>query len=232
MSSNGLPRRLRLLAMTEKPWFTDLYHMAILSMFVHASRTTKEDDMADKLQGKRIAFLATDGFEQIELTRPLEDIKAAGAEAILISPEGKEIQGVNHDEKADTFPVDMSVEDADASDFDGLVLPGGVFNPDALRQNEKAVAFVRDFFQQKKPVAAICHGPIMLIEADVLKGRKVTSYPSIKTDIKNAGGNWVDQEVVVDQGLVTSRTPDDLDAFCRKAMEEFAEGKHQRQKAA
>lgn len=186
--------------------------------------------MAGELQGKKIAFLATDGFEQIELTRPWQDIKDAGAEVELISLKSGEIQGMNADiNKADTFKVDKTVDEVSASDYHGLVLPGGVVNPDALRVNDKAVAFVRDFFAQHKPVAAICHAPIMLIEANVLDGRTVTSFPSIKTDIQNAGGNWVDQEMVCDEGLVTSRTPDDLDAFCAKAIEEFAEGKHEDQ---
>ena len=186
--------------------------------------------MAGELQGKKIAFLATDGFEQIELTRPWQDIKDAGAEVELISLKSGEIQGMNADiNKADTFKVDKTVDEVSASDYHGLVLPGGVVNPDALRVNDKAVAFVRDFFAQHKPVAAICHAPIMLIEANVLDGRTVTSFPSIKTDIQNAGGNWVDQEMVCDEGLVTSRTPDDLDAFCAKAIEELAEGKHEDQ---
>ena len=186
--------------------------------------------MAGELQGKKIAFLATDGFEQIELTRPWQDIKDAGAEVELISLKSGEIQGMNADiNKADTFKVDKTVDEVSASDYHGLVLPGGVVNPDALRVNDKAVAFVRDFFAQHKPVAAICHAPIMLIEANVLDGRTVTSFPSIKTDIQNAGGNWIDQEMVCDEGLVTSRTPDDLDAFCAKAIEEFAEGKHEDQ---
>ncbi len=183
------------------------------------------------LLGKRIAFLATDGFEQVELTKPWEFIRAAGAEVVLVSPKAGRIQGMNHDEKADTFEVDMNVNDASAEDFDGLVLPGGVSNPDALRTNEDAVNFVRDFFKQHKPVAAICHGPWTLIEADVVRGRRVTSWPSLKTDLQNAGAEWVDQECVCDQGLVTSRNPDDLPAFCNKAIEEFAEGKHAGQKA-
>ncbi|QDV86320.1 type 1 glutamine amidotransferase domain-containing protein [Planctomycetes bacterium TBK1r] len=181
------------------------------------------------LQQKRIAFLATDGFEQVELTKPWEALKNAGAEVVLVSPKSGEIQGVNHDEKADTFPVDQSVHSASAEQFDGLVLPGGVFNPDALRMCEDSVSFVRDFFKQHKPVAAICHGPWTLIEADVVRGRKVTSWPSLKTDLINAGAEWVDEECVCDQGLVTSRNPDDLPAFCDKAIEEFAEGRHAEQ---
>lgn len=182
-----------------------------------------------QLSGKRIAFLATDGFEQIELTRPWEDIRKAGAKVELVSLKRGEIQGMRHDEKADTFKVDRTLDDVEAREYDGLVLPGGVANPDALRMEEKAVAFVREFFEQDKPVAAICHGPWTLVEADVLKGRTVTSWPSLKTDITNAGGSWVDAEVHVDHGLVTSRKPEDLDAFCAKAIEEFAEGKHDAQ---
>lgn len=182
-----------------------------------------------QLNGKRIAFLATDGFEQIELTRPWDEIRKAGAKVDLVSLRSGKIQGMRHDEKADTFKVDRTLDEAQAQDYDGLVLPGGVANPDALRMEEKAVSFVRDFFEQDKPVAAICHGPWTLVEADVLKGRTVTSWPSLKTDITNAGGEWVDEEVHVDQGLVTSRKPEDLDAFCAKAIEEFAEGKHDEQ---
>lgn len=183
------------------------------------------------LQGKKIAFLVTDGFEQIELTTPWEQIKLAGAETELIALEDGKVQGFNHLDKGDAFQVDKSVADVSADDYDGLVLPGGVANPDALRTDQNAVEFVRGFFTEHKPVAAICHAPWTLVEADVLKGRKLTSWSSLRTDIQNAGGNWVDQEVVVDQGLVTSRKPDDLEAFCSKAIEEFAEGKHDRQRA-
>ncbi len=187
--------------------------------------------MTKELSGKKIAFLATDGFEQIELTKPWDAIKSAGAEVVLVSLESGKIQGFNHADKGDEFTVDDTIDNVSAEDFDGLVLPGGVHNPDALRVNEKAVDFVRAFFQQKKPVSAICHGPWTLIEADVLKGRKLTSWPSVKTDIINAGGEWVDEEVVVDNGLTTSRKPDDLEAFCRKSIEEFAEGKYRKQAA-
>ncbi len=187
--------------------------------------------MDKQLSGKTIAFLATDGFEQVELTKPWETIKDAGAEVVLVSLEKGEIQGVHHDEKGDKFTVDKTIDEVSASGFDGLVLPGGVFNPDALRINENAVAFIRDFFVQHKPVAAICHGPWTLIEADVVDGRKVTSWPSLKTDLINAGANWVDEECVCDEGLVTSRNPDDLPAFCEKAIEEFREGKHMAQAA-
>lgn len=187
--------------------------------------------MATKLTGKKIAFLATDGFEQVELTKPWEAIKGAGANVELISLKAGEIQGVHHDEKGDKFKVDKTVDQVSAENYDGLVLPGGVFNPDALRVNDHAVGFVRDFFKQQKPVAAICHGPWTLIEAGVVEGRKVTSWPSLKTDLTNAGANWVDEQCVCDEGLVTSRNPDDLPAFCDKAIEEFAEGKHAKQTA-
>src|SRR5690554_1215916 len=183
------------------------------------------------LQGKTIAFLVTDGFEQVELTTSWEQIKLAGAQTELIALEEGKVQGYHHLDKGDAFKADKSIADVSADDYDGLVLPGGVANPDALRTDQNVVEFVRDFFTQHKPVAAICHGPWTLVEADVLNGRKLTSWPSLRTDIQNAGGKWVDQEVVVDQGLVTSRKPDDLEAFCSKAIEEFAEGKHQRQRA-
>jgi protease I len=184
-----------------------------------------------KLSGKKIAILATDGFEQIELTRPMEDLLNCGAKVDIVSLEKGKIQGMNHDEHADQFSVDKTVNEAKAGDYDGLVLPGGVQNPDSLRNNAKAVDFVRDFFKQHKPVAAICHGPWTLVEADVVRGRTLTSFPSISTDIKNAGANWVDKDVCCDNGLVTSRKPDDLDAFCKKMIEEFSEGKHERQVA-
>ena len=185
--------------------------------------------MAGELQGKTIAFLATDGVEQIEYTEPRKAVEQAGGTAHLISLESGEIQGFNHLDKGDTFPVDKAVAEASADDYDGLVLPGGVANPDFLRMNADAVSFVRDFFEAGKPVAAICHGPWTLVEADVVRGRTLTSFPSLKTDIGNAGGNWVDEEVHVDAGLVTSRKPDDLPAFCDKLVEEICEGKHEEQ---
>jgi protease I len=186
--------------------------------------------MADKLQGKRIAFLvAPEGAEQVELTEPWKAVEREGGKPELISTDSGEVQAFNHLDKADTFKVDHTVSDADASDYDGLVLPGGVANPDFLRMDEGAVQFTRSFFEQAKPVAVICHGPWTLVEADVLNGRKITSWPSLQTDIRNAGGNWVDEEVVVDQGLVSSRKPDDLPAFCAKLVEEFCEGKHDEQ---
>jgi protease I len=182
-----------------------------------------------KLDGKKIAFLQTDGVEQVELDKPLEAIRDEGAETTLVTIDEKKFQAFNHLDKSDTYEADMLASDAKAEDFDGLVLPGGVANPDFLRADEDAVRFVREFFEQSKPVAAICHGPWTLVEADVLKDRTVTSWPSLKTDIRNAGGNWVDEEVHVDEGLVTSRNPDDIPAFTEKAIEEFCEGEHDEQ---
>ena len=180
-----------------------------------------------KLDGKKVAFLAADGVEQSELTQPWKAVEEAGGKPELLSLESGEIQGVEHEiEKRDTFKVDRVVADADPSDYDGLVLPGGVMNPDKLRADEDAVEFVRSFVEAGKPVGAICHGPWTLVEAGVVDGREVTSYPSIQTDLRNAGANWVDEEVVVDNGLVTSRSPRDLDAFCSKVVEEICEGVH------
>jgi len=187
--------------------------------------------MAD-LNGKKIAFLvATEGVEQVELTEPWKAVQAAGAQPELISPEQGKVQAFNHLDKGDTFEVDHTAADADASSYDGLVLPGGVANPDFLRMDENAVRFARSFFEQGKPVGVICHGPWTLVEAGVLRGRTITSWPSLRTDIENAGGKWVDEEVVVDNGLVSSRRPDDLPAFCAKIVEEFAEGRHEGQRA-
>ncbi len=186
--------------------------------------------MAGKLEGKTIAFLATEGVEQVELTEPWKAVEQAGATPELISLEGGQVQGFNHLDKADTFPVDHTAKDADAGRYDGLVLPGGVANPDQLRTDPDAVAFVRAFFEQAKPVGVICHGPWTLIEADVVRGRTLTSWPSLQTDLRNAGATWVDEEVHVDQGLVSSRKPDDLPAFCAKVVEELAEGKHEAQR--
>ena len=188
--------------------------------------------MADKLQGKRVAFLATDMVEQVELTEPWKAVENAGGTPELVSLEEGEIQGFNHYDKADTFKVDRTVEEASADDYDALVIPGGVGNPDTLRTDENAVELVRQFFEQNKPVGVICHGPWMLVEAGVVRGRKVTSWPSLQTDIRNAGGEWVDEEVVVDHGLVTSRKPDDLPAFNAKIVEEFCEGEHAEQSAS
>jgi protease I len=183
--------------------------------------------MASALQGKHVAFLFTEGVEQVELTEPLEAVKQAGASADLVSLETGEVQMFNHLDKGDTIEVDHAVADTDAGDYDALVLPGGVANPDQLRTDENAVRFVRSFFEQDKPVAVICHGPWTLIEAEVVRGRTLTSWPSLRTDLRNAGATWVDEEVHVDNGLVTSRKPDDLPAFCAKLIEEFAEGRHE-----
>jgi len=186
--------------------------------------------MAEDLKGKRIAFLtANEGVEQVELTQPLEAIKQAGAEVELLALEAGEIQAYNHLDKADTFHAEKAVSDADPSDYDGLVLPGGVANGDFLRMDKDAVKFVRRFVEADKPVGAICHGPWVLIEAGVAKGRTLTSFPSLQTDIRNAGGTWVDEEVHVDKGLVTSRKPDDIPAFNEKLIEEFAEGEHEQE---
>ena len=184
------------------------------------------------LSSKRVAVVAADLVEQVELTEPWEALEKAGAKPELISIEPGEIQGFNHFDKADTFKVDRTIDEVDADDYDALLLPGGVGNPDILRMNEKVVRFIREFFEQGKPVAAICHGPWTLVEADVVRGRRLTSWPSIKTDIRNAGGEWVDEQVVVDRGLVTSRKPDDLPAFNAKMLEEFAEGRHEEQRQA
>ena len=186
--------------------------------------------MSDKhtIDGMKVAFLATDGVEQVELTEPWKAVEEAGATAELVSLEPGEVQAFNHLDKGDTFTADKAVKDASADDYDGLVLPGGVANPDFLRSDEDAVRFVRSFVEAKKPVGAICHGPWTLVEADVIKGRTLTSWPSLQTDIRNAGATWVDEEVHVDQGLVTSRKPDDLPAFNAKVIEEVAEGRHER----
>ena len=184
--------------------------------------------MADELQGKKIAILAADGVEQVELEEPRKAVESAGAQTELLSLETGEIQAMNSDiNLADKFPVDRVVGDASPDDYDGLILPGGVANPDNLRADENVISFLQAFFKTGKPVGVICHGPWSLVEADLVRGRTLTSYPSIRTDIRNAGGNVVDEEVVVDQGLVSSRNPDDLPAFCAKIVEEFAEGAHQ-----
>ncbi len=185
--------------------------------------------MANELEGKKIAFLAADGVEQVELTEPWNAVEKAGGQPELLSIESGEIQGFNHLDHGDTFSVDKQVAQADAADYDGLVLPGGVANPDFLRGNESAVGFVRGFFEQGKPVGVICHGPWTIVEAGVVKGRTITSWPTLRTDIRNAGGTWVDEEVVVDAGLVSSRRPDDLPAFCAKIVEEFGKGEHAEQ---
>ncbi len=186
--------------------------------------------MARALDGKTIAFLAAEGVEQVELTEPWKAVQDAGGTPELVSLEAGHVQAFNHLDKADTFPVDQTVTEADARRYDGLVLPGGVANPDFLRADPDAVAFVREFFEQAKPVGVICHGPWTLVEADVVRGRTLTSWPSVRTDLRNAGATWVDEEVHVDEGLVSSRKPDDLPAFCAKLVEELAEGQHEGQR--
>jgi protease I len=182
---------------------------------------------AQQLRGKRVAILATDGVEATELTEPRKALDEAGARTVVVSPKNGSIKGWEHDHWGPSIAVDQSLDAARADQFDALMLPGGVMNPDHLRQNRQAVEFVRSFFDAGKPVAAICHGPWLLVEADVISGRTLTSWPSLRTDILNAGGEWVDREVVTDEGLVTSRKPDDIPAFNRKMIEEFAEGVHE-----
>lgn len=178
--------------------------------------------MPNELSGKKIAILVMDGFEQAELTKPKQAFEAAGAQTEIVSPQSDRVQGWNHFDKADYFPVDIAMGDAKVADYDGLLLPGGVANPDQLRTQDQAVQFIKSFFEAGKPVAAICHGPWTLIEADVVKSRKVTSWPSLRTDLTNAGATWVDQEVVEDSGLITSRNPDDIPAFNQKAIALFS----------
>jgi len=185
--------------------------------------------VANQLSGKKIAFLvANEGIEQVELTRPWQAVRDAGGEPVLVAPKAGTVQAFNHLDKADTFDVDLTTDQLELGDYDGVVLPGGVANPDTLRMDENAVAFVREWFRAGKPAAAICHGPWTLVEADVVRDRTLTSWPSLRTDIANAGGNWVDEEVVVctsgPSTLVTSRKPDDLDAFCAKLVETFSSG--------
>lgn len=185
-----------------------------------------------QLQGKRVAILATDGVERVELTEPKKALDDAGARTVVVSPKSGSIKGWEHDHWGESITVDLSLNEARADQFDALMLPGGVMNPDQLRMNDRAVEFVRSFFEAGKPVAAICHAPWLLVEADVVDGRTLTSWPSLETDIRNAGGDWVDRDVVTDHGLVTSRKPDDLPAFNRKMLEEFAEGVHEAQAAS
>lgn len=189
--------------------------------------------MSDRLQGKKVAILvANEGVEQVELTKPLAALREAGAEVDLLAPEADEIQAFNHLDKGDTFTPDRSVADADPGSYDGLVLPGGVANPDQLRTETDAVQFVRAFFEAGKPVGVVCHGPWTLIDAGVVDGRTLTSWPSLQTDLRNAGAEWVDEEVHVDRGLISSRRPDDLDAFNAKLVEELAEGAHRGRREA
>lgn len=182
--------------------------------------------MSDQLSGKKIAILATDGFEEVELSKPRKALDEAGATTYIVSPEGGTITAWAETDWGDDYEVDMTLDEAEAEDFDNLLLPGGVLNPDQLRMNDQAVEFVASFLHAGKPIAAICHGPQILIETRELDGKTMTSYPSIRTDLQNAGANWVDEEVVVDQGLTTSRNPDDIPAFNDKMIEEFREGIH------
>jgi protease I len=188
--------------------------------------------MARKLEGKKVAILVASGFEQVEMTKPRKALDEAGAETKIVSPKSGQIQGMRHADKGDKFDVDLTLEEARPEDFDALLIPGGLFNPDELRANADALEFTRHFFGAGKPVAAICHGPWVLVDAGVARGRTLTSWPHIRTDIKNAGGKWVDEEVVVDNGLVTSRKPDDIPAFNQKMVEEFCEGRHEAMAAA
>jgi len=184
------------------------------------------------LSGKRVAILATDGVEQVELTEPRKALDAAGASTKVVSPKSGSIKGWNHTNWGEPIKVDITLDSTSPDDYDALMLPGGVMNPDHLRTNENAVNFVRVFFEAGKPVAAICHAPWMLVQADVVRGRNVTSWPSLQTDLRNAGAKWTDSQVVTDHGLVTSRKPDDIPAFNRKMIEEFAEGVHDEQRAS
>lgn len=184
--------------------------------------------MAQQLHGKKVAILVTHGFEEVELSEPKRALEEAGAETHIIAPQGGTVLSWQKNNWGSKFPVDLPVAEARAENYDALVLPGGVMNPDKLRMDERSVQFIRSFFEAGKPVASICHGPWSLINAGVVKGRKMTSYPSLRLDLTNAGAEWVDEEVVVDKGLVTSRNPDDLPAFNRKLIEEVAEGKHER----
>jgi protease I len=188
--------------------------------------------MARKLDGKKVAILAADGFEQVEMTKPREALAEAGAQTKIVSVESGKIQGMHHADKGDKFDVDLTLDEARPEQFDALLIPGGLYNPDAIRTNEKALNFARHFFRERKPVAVICHGPQVLINADLVRGRKMTSWPAIRVDMRNAGARWVDEEVVVDNGLVSSRKPDDIPAFNRKMIEEFAEGPHKAAAAA
>lgn len=187
--------------------------------------------MAEQLKGKRVAALVSDGFEQVELVEPKKALEQAGASVDVVAPKGGQVRGWNHAEWGDRVRVDRTLTDARPEDYDALLLPGGVMNPDHLRMNARAVEFVKQFAESGRPIAVICHGPWTLVEAGVVRGVRMTSWPSVKTDLVNAGANWVDEEVVVDRGIVSSRKPGDIPAFNRKMIEEFAEGRHQQRKA-
>lgn len=199
--------------------------------YIRAAHRLRNKFMAAKLSGKKVAILAADGFEEVELTKPRKALEDAGATTCVVSIKSGKIQGMNHADKGQTVAVDITLEDVKPQDFDALMIPGGLMNPDALRSTDDALGFVRHFFNEGKPVAAICHAPWVLIDAGVVSGRTLTSWPAIKTDVWNAGGNWVDKEVVVDNGLVTSRKPDDIPAFNEKMIEEFCEGHHEQKSA-
>lgn len=183
------------------------------------------------IAGKRVAILVADNFEQVEMTEPREALDKAGVATYIVSPAAGEVKGVHHDEPGDKFKVDTPLDSASESNFDALLIPGGLMSPDELRANKKAIELVKAFYKSGKPIFAICHGPWLLIEAGIVTGKNITSYPNIKTDITNAGGNWVDKEVVTEEGVVTSRSPDDIPAFNDKIIEELAEGLHQRHAA-
>ena len=186
--------------------------------------------MTRKLEGKKVAILVADGFEQVEMTKPRDALDTAGAETKIVSPKSGQIQGMHHADKGDKFDVDLTLDEARPEEFDAIMIPGGLMNPDQLRGTVEALEFVRHFFEEGKPAAVICHGPWVLIDAGVVRGRTLTSWPNIQTDVRNAGGQWVNEEVVVDNGLVTSRKPDDIPAFNKKMIEEFCEGKHAQKK--
>jgi protease I len=181
---------------------------------------------SQNLNGKTVAVLATDGFEQVELTEPVKALRDAGATVHVVAPKSGQIQGWNHHDRGDKVDVDVTLDQADAGRYDALMLPGGVMNPDSLRLEPKAIEFVKSFVTSDRPIAAICHGPWTLIDAGGVRGKRMTSWPSLQTDLRNAGATWVDEQVVTDHGLVTSRKPDDIPAFCRKMIEEFCEGRH------
>ena len=188
--------------------------------------------MAQALQDMKVAILVTDGFEQVELTEPRKVLEQAGAQVQVVSPAKGKVKGWNHTDWGNEIPVDEPLDQARAEQYDALVLPGGVMNPDKLRRNERALTFVKGFFDDRKPVAVICHGPWTLIDAGVVRGRRITSYPTLQTDLKNAGAEWMDEEVVVDRGLISSRRPDDIPAFNKTMVEEFFKSRHQKRTAA